>query len=61
MNNEREKFEVWLLRDIPAELLNDALAALRQSEREDGNYRQPLMQAFWEGWQARAALAATGA
>lgn len=55
MNNECEKFEFWLLRDIPSELMSDALLAVRQSACEDGNYRQPLMQAFWEGWQARAA------
>lgn len=62
MNNEREKFEAWFVRNIPDDIRDNALLALRQSEREDGNYRQPIMQAFWEGWQARAASASeTGA
>lgn len=55
MNTEREKFEAWFVRNIPDDVRDNALLALRQSEREDGSYKQPIMQAFWEGWQARAA------
>ena len=55
MDDERKEFEAWFVSKIPSDVKNDALLALRKSEREDGNYRQPVMQAFWEGWLARAA------
>lgn len=55
---EREAFETWFVRNIPDDIRENALIALRQSESEDGCYRQPIMQAFWEGWQGRASLPA---